>query len=134
MSETTFKRENRLLKPKEFKKVFDNTELRSSSSVILLLANSNEQNHARLGFVLAKKHIKLAVDRNRIKRVIRESFRHNKDNLPTVDLVVLGRKGLAELDNKQIREMIDALWFKLKRPSHDRKATTRSKPGQSSRR
>lgn len=134
MSETSFKRENRLLKPKEFKQVFDNTEWRSSSPQLLLLATSNQQNQARLGFVLAKKHIKLAVDRNRIKRVVRESFRHNKQQLNAIDLVVLGRKGLAELDNHELRVMIDALWFKMKRPSHDRKATTRSKPGQSTRR
>jgi len=36
--------------------------------------------------------------------------------------VVLARSGLAELDNQQIREMIDGLWFRLKRPSNDRQA------------
>lgn len=131
MSETSFKRESRLLKPKEFKQVFDNTEWRSSSPQLLLLANSNQQGQARLGFVLAKKHIKLAVDRNRIKRIVRESFRHNQQKFEAVDYVVLGRPGIAELDNCELREMIDALWFKLKRPSHDRKAT-RSRPGQKS--
>lgn len=127
MSETTFKREHRLLKPKEFKQVFDKTEWRSGSPQLLLLATSNQQNQARIGFVLAKKNIKLAVDRNRIKRIVRESFRHNKHELAAIDLVVLGRKGLAELDNQELRTMIDALWFKLKRPSHDRKKTNRSK-------
>lgn len=131
MSETSFKRESRLLKPQEFKQVFDKTEWRSSSPQLLLLATSNEQNQARLGFVLAKKQIKLAVDRNRIKRIVRESFRHNKHEIAAIDLVVLGRKGLAELDNHELRAMIDALWFKLKRPSHDRKKNTRSKPRQS---
>lgn len=130
MSETSFARSSRLLKPVEFKRVFDNTELRSSSPQLLLLASSNSQNHARVGFVLAKKNIKRAVDRNRIKRIVRESFRHNQQKLDSIDFVVLGRKGLAELDNTQLRVMIDTLWFKLKRPSHDRKAT-RSRSRQS---
>ncbi|QQD22820.1 ribonuclease P protein component [Venatoribacter cucullus] len=125
MSETSFLRSARLLKPAEFKRVFDNTEWRSSSPQLLLLATANEQNQARLGFVLAKKQIKRAVDRNRVKRIIRESFRHHQQQLDALDFVVLGRSGLAELDNQQIRAMIDALWFRLKRPSNDRQANGR---------
>lgn len=122
MSKQTFQRESRLLKPKEFKQVFDQTQWRSGSPQLLLLATSNQQNQPRLGFVLAKKQIKLAVERNRIKRIIRESFRHNQHKLEAVDFVILGRKGLAELTSQELRTMIDTLWFKLKRPSHDRKA------------
>lgn len=134
MSETSFPRSVRLLKPAEFKKVFDNTEWRSSSPQLLLLATPNEQNQARLGFVLAKKQIKRAVDRNRIKRIIRESFRQHQHKLEALDFVVLGRSGLAELDNPQIRAMIDALWFRLKRPSHDRQANGSRSNRRSSRR
>jgi ribonuclease P protein component len=122
MSEIAFPRTARILKPAEFKRVFDNTELRGSSPHLLVLATSNEQDQARLGFVLAKKQIKRAVDRNRIKRLIRESFRHRQTEMASLDFVVLARSGLAELDNQQIREMIDGLWFRLKRPSNDRQA------------
>ncbi|MCA6062168.1 ribonuclease P protein component [Thalassolituus marinus] len=122
MSEIAFPRTARILKPAEFKRVFDNTELRGSSPHLLVLATSNEQDQARLGFVLAKKQIKRAVDRNRIKRLIRESFRHRQNEMASLDFVVLARSGLAELDNQQIREMIDGLWFRLKRPSNDRQA------------
>lgn len=131
MSENSFPSSHRLLKPAEFKRVFDNTELRSSSPQLLLLASSNNQNHARIGFVLAKKQIKRAVDRNRIKRIVRESFRHNQHKLAAIDFVILGRKGLEELDAMQLRTMIDQMWFRLKRPSHDRKAN-RSRTRQSS--
>lgn len=133
MSKNSFTPSHRLLKPVEFKRVFDNTELRSSSPQLLLLASSNTQNHARIGFVLAKKQIKRAVDRNRIKRIVRESFRHNQHDLAAIDFVILGRSGLVELDNSQLRAMIDILWFKLKRPSNDRKAN-RSRSRQQSNR
>jgi len=128
MSEALFPRSARLLRPAEFKRVFDNTRLRGSSQHLLLLATPNEQDQARIGFVLAKKQIKRAVDRNRIKRLIRESFRHHQNDIDSLDFVILGRSGLAELDNQQIREMIDALWFRLKRPSHDRQANSKGKP------
>ena len=133
MSDTTFPRESRLLKPKEFKQVFDKTEWRSSSSQLLLLGTTNQQNRARLGFVLAKKQIKLAVERNRIKRIVRESFRCHQHKLEAIDIVLLGRKGLADLESHEIRTMIDTLWFKLKRPTHDRKATrSRTRPSPTS--
>ena len=42
---------------------------------------------ARLGLIVAKRVLKRAVDRNRAKRIIRESFRRRLD-LPPVDVVV----------------------------------------------
>ncbi|WP_221793260.1 ribonuclease P protein component [Oceanobacter mangrovi] len=118
MTQYGFGREVRLLKPAEFKRVFDNTELRGSTPQLLVLASANSQHQSRLGFVLAKKQIKHAVDRNRVKRLIRESFRHHQHKLESRDYVILARSGVTELDNRQLREMIDALWFRLKRPIH----------------
>lgn len=130
MSETSFERKKRLLKPFEFKRVFDNTELRSGTSKILVLASANQLDTPRIGFVFAKKNMKRAVDRNRVKRIIRESFRQHQSKMPALDFVILGRKGLSELDNTEIRAMIDALWFRLKRPSNERKANGRSRKAQ----
>src|SRR5690554_7433554 len=98
MSETSFERNKRLLKPYEFKRVFDNTELRGGTSQILVLASANQLENPRIGFVFAKKNMKLAVDRNRVKRIIRESFRHQQIKLPALDFVILGKKGISELD------------------------------------
>lgn len=118
MKEHAFSRQLRLLKASEFKRVFDHTELRSSSPHILILAASNQLDHPRLGFVLAKKQIKHAVQRNRVKRLVRESYRNHQHQLLAADYVILARSGIIELDNREIRDMIDALWFKLKPPKH----------------
>jgi len=128
MSDFCFARQSRLLRPDEFKQVFDKTELRGSTPQLLILACSSSSEQARLGFVIPKKQIKLAVQRNRVRRVIRESFRLNRHRLNSLDFVVLPRSGLAELDNQQIREMIDALWFRLKRPSYGKNGKSRRKP------
>ena len=127
MTEFGFSREARLLKPAEFKRVFDNTEWRGSTPHLLVLSASNQANQARLGFVLAKKQIKHAVDRNRVKRLIRESFRQNKHRMESRDFVVLARSGVTELDNQQIRDMIDALWFRMKRPTHGKSGNKHKK-------
>jgi ribonuclease P protein component len=118
MTSFDFSRNARLLRPAEFKRVFENTELRGSTSCLLVLASANQQTRARLGFVIAKKQVRHAVDRNRVKRLVRESFRLNNSRLESLDFVILARSGVIDMDNQQLREMIDALWFRLKRPNH----------------
>lgn len=115
----SFSRDLRLLSSSQFKTVFEQTAFKASNRQLLLLASKNQQNHARLGFVLAKKQLKLAVDRNRVKRVIRESFRHSHTNLGNIDVVVLARPGLDKLDNKSLRKLIDGMWHRLKPIKHD---------------
>ena len=68
---------------------------------------------ARLGLVIAKKHVRLAVQRNRVKRQLRESFRRHQQVLVGLDIVVLARPGLGKLDNATLRAMIDAQWQRL---------------------
>lgn len=48
----------------------------------------NELGHARLGMVVAKRQFKRAVDRNRMRRIIRETFRLSSPELPPLDVVV----------------------------------------------
>ena len=43
---------------------------------------------ARLGLVIGKRAVRRAVDRNRAKRVLRETFRTRRLELPWVDIVV----------------------------------------------
>jgi ribonuclease P protein component len=42
----------------------------------------------RLGILISRKHAPRAVDRNRIKRSIREAFRHEQAQLGSIDLLV----------------------------------------------
>ena len=46
-----------------------------------------EMSTARLGLIMAKRHAKLATTRNALKRVIRESFRLQRHELPDADYV-----------------------------------------------
>ena len=79
---------NRLKKSGEFTRVFKQP-FRSVDRQFIVLAKQNNLPLARLGLAIAKKRIPLAVNRNRIKRLIRESFRHNKSNLIGLDIVVM---------------------------------------------
>ncbi len=73
----------------------------------------NTLSHPRLGFVISKKSAKLAVARNRTKRVIRESFRINQTKIGDYDIVILGRRGIADLDHQELHQIITKQWLKL---------------------
>jgi ribonuclease P protein component len=66
-----------------------------------------------LGLVIAKKNVALAVQRNRIKRQLRNTFRHNKELLNKLDVVVLARKDADKLTSKELIDTIDSLWLDL---------------------
>ena len=69
------------------------------------LASSNHK--ARLGISVPKRIVKKATDRNKIKRIVRESFAKNPIYPPT-DIVVIYKDRLPEKRNVSIvRESID---------------------------
>lgn len=107
-----FNRESRLLTPGQFQSVFTKP-IRFGSSHITVLTSQNPDKNNRLGLAIAKKRVKLAVQRNRIKRLIRESFRLNRNNLPNIDIVVMVKSGTDKLDNKEINQQLEKIWRKI---------------------
>ena len=73
----------------------------------------NSENYPRLGLVVSRKVNKRAVVRNRIKRVVRESFRCNKDHLAGLDIVVIAKPAAASAENKQLLTSIERHWQQL---------------------
>ncbi|MCG7866095.1 MAG: ribonuclease P protein component [Candidatus Thiodiazotropha taylori] len=112
ISEEAFPRSRRLLKPDEFRRVFSEGR-RSSDRFFLVLAYPNQSVDARLGLAVAKKHCRKAVDRNRIKRIIRESFRLNQTQLTGLDLVVVARQGAALADNRVCLNSLQQHWHRI---------------------
>ena len=102
----------RLLKPDEYRRVFNDGQ-RSVDDHFLVLARRNDLAIARLGLAVSKKICRRAVDRNRIKRVIRESFRHNQSELMGLDLVVVGRRGLTKADNRSCFDSLQQHWQRV---------------------
>jgi len=57
----------------------------------------------RLGLAVTKRLGK-AVKRNRVKRLLREFFRRHRQKLPQEDLIIMAKKGAADLDYHQVQE------------------------------
>lgn len=97
--------------PKEFDRVFRHPDSRLNAGKFLILASQNQLPYNRLGMVISKKNVARSVDRNKLKRLIRESFRAH-DSL-SLDMVVLAAKGAGKLENRVIFTSLDKAWKQL---------------------
>lgn len=113
-----FSRQQRLLKPSEFKRVFTRPA-KAGDKHLTLLGRKNELGHARLGLAIAKRNIKTAVARNRIKRMVRESFRQVHARLGALDIVVLAKPPAAQASKKELFKALDHLWQDLENKCKD---------------
>jgi len=107
-----FKPHVRLLKPAEFSRVFKQA-IRSSDRMLTILAAPNDLGHPRLGLAISKKNARRAVDRNRIKRIIRESFRQKQNLLPDIDLVVMAKPQTKSAMNAELFTSLEHHWDRL---------------------
>ena len=108
-----FSKAKRLNTPSDFRAVFKNP-LRSGSPCFTVLASPNGREVSRLGVVVAKRYIRLAVTRNWIKRKIRENFRLYQDKLLGLDIVVLVRCTTIELKRaSNLTEILCQQWAEI---------------------
>jgi len=99
----------RLSKPSQFRIVFDSNR-RSADSLFLVIAAENGLDHARLGLAVSKRNARAAVSRNRVKRIIRESFRKSRAQLAGLDVVVVSQKRTAAADRDKLLNSLNKHW------------------------
>lgn len=108
-----FKKSSRLLIGADFQKVFADAKYKVPHRHLLMLATPNGLQYPRLGLVIGKKNVRLAVQRNRIKRHIRESFRLHQHKLAGVDVIVLARSQLDQLGDDRLNALLQKQWSRL---------------------
>ncbi|MDH3532053.1 MAG: ribonuclease P protein component [Gammaproteobacteria bacterium] len=118
-------KDKRLLNAAAFERVFKKAT-RSRDKWFTVLCRKSDTDIARLGMAISKKNCRLATDRNRIKRVIRESFRQHQDDLQGLDVVVLNQPAAQQASNRELFASIDRLWQGCSRARDDRSAQERS--------
>jgi ribonuclease P protein component len=75
-----------------------------------VIAHANDTERPRLGLAVATQTAGNSVQRNRIRRIIRESFRLHQHAIPPVDVVVSARTRVRTATNDELRASLDALW------------------------
>ena len=106
-----FSKQSRLIKAIEYKQVFDKP-VRSSDQYFTVLARPNGGKTARLGLAISKKKAKLAVWRNRLKRITRESFRLTENHYKA-DFIVLAGNRCVNATNQQLFQSLEKHWQRV---------------------
>lgn len=96
----------------EFSYVFSQPKV-VADEFFTVLARSNDKGWPRLGLAISKRKIKKAVARNRIKRLVRESFRLNQSRLPAIDVVVLAKPSVLTAERSVLWESLAKHWQDL---------------------
>lgn len=110
-----FTKQQRLLKPADFSPIFNDAPIRASHPQFLILARPNQHTQARLGIVVAKKHVKRAVGRNLIKRIVRETFRQQQHKMTAIDAIVLARRGADAIPANELNKILTGLWKRIQK-------------------
>jgi len=97
----------RLLNGAQFKAVFG---ARRSCGNELFRVHYIPSDQARLGIAVSRRVSKRAVDRNRIRRQVRESFRLWRERLEPMNYVVVARSVARNADRRVLREKLEHLW------------------------
>ena len=112
---------NRLLSAAAFARVFEKAT-RSRDKWFTVLCRDNHQDIARLGLAISKKNCRHATGRNRIKRIVRESFRQHQQQLTGLDVVVLNQPAAAAAGNETLFDSLDRHWQKCARQAQEQNA------------
>jgi len=73
----------------------------------------NALGYSRLGTITSKRNLKKAVHRNQARRVAREMFRLNQNNLKPLDLIIVAKKKAAAANKDELRRCLENLFRKL---------------------
>lgn len=106
-----FNKKQRLLKKSDYDRVFEQAKKITTPDFVILFRR-NDFGISRIGLALSKRLINKSHDRNRVKRLIRESFRQAQ--LPAIDIVVLARQSTGKQTNLNLLTNLNKTWEKLK--------------------
>jgi len=105
-----FSRDQRLTDAAQFRRVFESND-KVGDRYWTILYRENGGLVARLGMAMAKKRVRRAVDRSRLKRLVRESFRRRE--LPCVDIVVMPRDSTAKASSLDLQTSLNKQWSRI---------------------
>ncbi|WP_338031732.1 ribonuclease P protein component [Ectothiorhodospira shaposhnikovii] len=112
LNDQGFPRHVRLLQASDYHRVFRDAHRVSQPPFTGLWALSPTAG-PRLGMAVAKKNVRQATQRNRIKRLIRESFRRHRSGMAPMDMVIMCKPGAQHFNNADLHQALERLWKRM---------------------
>lgn len=98
-------------RPSEFKAAYAQGR-RFGNELLSASVRANDGTRARLGLSIAARTVGNAVHRNRLRRLIRESFRQQQ-RLPPVDIVIGARNAARTATPVDLRAALQRMWTQI---------------------
>lgn len=117
--DSRFNCRSRLADKSSYSRVFEKAD-RSRDKMFTVLYRPNGTNQPRLGLAIGKKNCRLATGRNRIKRIIRESFRQRTGEMPGLDIIVLNQPAATHANNRALFDSLETHWNRCRHQSTDK--------------
>lgn len=99
-----FSTEKRLRSKANFQYVFKNARRLNSTMIRVLYCHHDNTKYARLGVIIRKKDVAHAVERNRIRRIVRDVFRQQK--LFGLDIVIFAKSNAQTVSNQALAKCV----------------------------
>ena len=107
--DNTFQKESRLRKVAEFQRVYSG-RCSVTDAVFIVYIAQNELARPRIGLSVSRK-VGNSVTRNRWKRLIRETFRLERNNLPQgFDFIVIPKRGIEPPQFKDVQKLLPQIF------------------------
>lgn len=90
------------------------SKLKSSDNLFVVYAKKNKLDFDRIGITVSRKVSTRAVKRNKVKRLIRESFRHETVEIKGLDFVVIARPQTVIEKNEVLIVSLEKHWNRVK--------------------
>ncbi|MFC4387778.1 ribonuclease P protein component [Gracilibacillus marinus] len=108
------KKSYRIKKDVEFQKVFKQGASFANRQLVIYYLHKNDQPHFRIGLSVSKK-VGNAVERNQIKRYIRQAFTELQCEIKNeYDMIIIARKPVKACNYHEVRRSVEHLLFKTK--------------------
>ena len=107
-----FPKHHRLVCSFEYRSVIAH-DCKSKDALFVVYAHNNGHELGRLGITVSRRVSPKAVERNQIKRAMRESFRHQQKILAGLDIVAIARGATKGTETKKLIVSLEKHWRRV---------------------
>lgn len=107
-------KKSQLFSKKDFTQLFSVSTKKHGRHFTLYYQTAPEAQPAMLGSVISKKNARTSVQRNLIKRLVREHFRLNQHELNAKQVLIMAKKGVNRATRAELSQDLQQLFSFLK--------------------